>query len=66
MAIPIVLLRYYELKISPFNFRYVSHINLGIVAVFVLLMFYNFPIYLAVVLICFIIFVFNGKRWNII
>lgn len=65
MAIPIVLLRYYELKISPFNFKYVSHINLGIVGLFVLFMFYSFPIYMAAAFICFIILVLNGKRWNI-
>ncbi len=65
MTIPIALLRYYELKISPFNFKYVSHINLSIAALFVLLIFYSFPLHLAVALICFIIIVLSGKKWNI-
>jgi len=65
IAIPIASLKYYELKISPFNFKYVSHVNLGIAGLFVLLLFYNSPLYMAAAFICFIIFVFSGKKWNI-
>lgn len=65
IIIPIATLRYYELKISSFSIKNASLINTGIAGIFVFIMFYNFPVYMATAFICFIIFVISGKKWNI-